>query len=78
MEKNTQAELKAHLMETEPEFRRLANEHAVLKAQLEAIESKDHLTLDDEVEESRLKKLKLRLKDQMSEFMVQHGTHQAA
>jgi len=78
MEKNTQAELKAHLMETEPEFRRLANEHAMLKAQLEAIESKEHLTLDDEVEESRLKKLKLRLKDQMSEFMAQHGAHQAA
>ena len=78
MEKNAQAELKAHLIETEPEFRRLANEHAVLKAQLEAIESKEHVTLDDEVEESRLKKLKLRLKDQMSELMARHGTHQPA
>ena len=75
---NTQAELKAHLIETEPEFRRLANEHAVLKAQVEAIETKEHLTLEDEVEESRLKKLKLRLKDQMSEFMAQHGSHLAA
>ena len=78
MELNTQAELRAHLIETEPEFRRLANEHAVLKAQLEAIESKGHVTLDDEVEESRLKKLKLRLKDQMSEFMARHATHQPA
>jgi len=78
MEKNTQAELKAHLMETSPEFRRLANEHAVLKAQLEAIESKEHVTLEDEVEESRLKKLKLRLKDQMSEFMARHGAQQVA
>ena len=77
MEKNTQAELRAHLIETEPEFRRLANEHARLKAQLEAIESKEHLTLDDELEESRLKKLKLKLKDAMSEFMARH-THQAA
>ena len=78
MEKNTQAELRAHLIETEPEFRRLANEHAVLKAQLEAIESKGHVTLDDEVEESRLKKLKLKLKDEMSEFMARHATHQPA
>jgi uncharacterized protein YdcH (DUF465 family) len=77
MEKNTQAELKAHLMETEPDFRRLANEHAVLKAQLEAIESREHVTLEDEVEESRLKKLKLKLKDEMSEFMARH-THQPA
>ena len=78
MEKNTQEELKAHLIETEPEFRLLANEHAVLKAQLDAIEAKEHVNLEDEVEESRLKKLKLRVKDQMSEFMAQHATHQAA
>ena len=76
---NTQAELRAHLIETEPEFRRLANEHAMLKARLEAIESSEHLTLDDEVEESRLKKLKLRLKDEMSDFMARHSAqHQAA
>ena len=49
-----------------------------LKAQLEAIESKGHVTLDDEVEESRLKKLKLRLKDQMGEFLARHATHQVA
>ena len=78
MEKNTQAELRAHLIETEPEFRRLANEHAMLKAQVEAIESREHLTLEDEIEESRLKKLKLKLKDEMSEFMAQHASHQAA
>ena len=78
MEKNTQAELKAHLIETEPEFRRLADEHAAYKAQLDAIESKEHVTLEDEVEESRLKKLKLKLKDQMTEFMARHATHQVA
>jgi uncharacterized protein len=78
MEKNTQAELRAHLIETEPEFRRLANEHAMLKAQLEAIESRERVSLEDEIEESRLKKLKLRLKDEMSEFMAKHATHQAA
>ena len=78
MENNTQAELRAHLIDTEPEFRRLASEHATLKAQVEAIESKGHVTLEDEVEESRLKKLKLKLKDEMSEFMAQHGAHQVA
>ena len=77
MEKNTQAELRAHLIETEPDFRLLANEHAVLKAQLEAIESKGYVTLEDEIEESRLKKLKLKLKDEMSDFMARH-THQPA
>ena len=79
MEKNSQAELRAHLVETDPEFRRLANEHAVLKAQVEAIESRERMSLEDEVEESRLKKLKLKLKDQMSDFMAKHSAeHQAA
>ena len=78
MEKNTQEELKAHLMETEPEFRRLADEHAAYKRLLDAIESKGHLTLDDEAEENRLKKLKLRLKDQMIEFMARYAPHQVA
>jgi uncharacterized protein len=78
MEKNTQEELKAHLMETEPDFRRLADEHAAYKRQLDAIESKSPLTLDDEVEEQRLKKLKLKLKDQMIEFMSRYAPHQVA
>ncbi len=78
IEKNTQAELKAHLIESQPDFRRLTDEHAVLKAQLDAIESREHVTLEDEVEESRLKKLKLKLKDEMSEFMARHATHQPA
>lgn len=78
MEKNTQAELKAHLMETAPEFRALADEHAALAAQLEAIESKEHVTLEDEAEESRLKKLKLKLKDQMTEFVARYATQQVA
>ena len=50
----------------------------MLKAQVEAIESREHLSLEDEIEESRLKKLKLKLKDEMSEFMAQHASHQAA
>jgi uncharacterized protein YdcH (DUF465 family) len=78
MEKSTQEELKAHLMETEPEFRRLADEHAAYKRQLDAIESKGHLTLDDEAEENRLKKLKLKLKDQMIEFMARYSPRQVA
>jgi uncharacterized protein len=78
MEKNTQAELRAHLMETEPEFRRLADEHCAYATQLDAIESRDHVNLEDEVEEHRLKKLKLRLKDQMSEFMARYAPHPVA
>ena len=69
-----QDELKAHLMATSEEFRQLVAKHAEYKRQVEAIEAKPHLTPDDEVEESRIKKLKLRLKDQMNQFMARHKT----
>ena len=58
-------ELKAHLMATDEEYRRLVSEHAGYAKQLDALEALPHLTTEQEVEETRLKKLKLRLKDQM-------------
>ena len=67
-----QDELKAHLMATNEEFRQLVAQHAEYKRQVEAIEAKPHLTPEDEFEEHRIKKLKLRLKDQMNQFMARH------
>ena len=73
MEKHTQdADLKAHLLATHEQFRTLAEQHAQLKKQIEAIESKPHVTGPDEIEEQRLKKFKLRVKDQMNEIMAQY------
>ena len=67
-----QEELKAHLMATNEEFRTLAAKHAEFKRQVDAIEQKARLTPEDEMEENRLKKLKLRVKDQMNEIMARH------
>ena len=67
-----QEELKAHLMATNEEFRALAAQHAEFKRQVDAIESKPHVTPEDEMEENRLKKLKLRVKDQMNEIMARY------
>jgi uncharacterized protein YdcH (DUF465 family) len=77
MEKN-QDELKAHLMATSEEFRSLAEKHAQYHKQLEAIEAKSHMTLQDEEEEIRLKKQKLRLKDQMNEILARYRTQHVA
>jgi uncharacterized protein YdcH (DUF465 family) len=65
-------DLKAHLMETSDEFRSLAQQHAQLKQQLEAIEAKPHLTIADEDQEHQIKKQKLRLKDQMNNIMARY------
>lgn len=73
MEQLTQdEELKAHLLSTNEQFRSLAEQHAHLKHQIEAIESKPHVTGEDELEEQRLKKLKLSLKDQMNGLLASY------
>jgi uncharacterized protein YdcH (DUF465 family) len=72
MERNAQEELKAHLMDTNEEFRQLATQHSEYAKQLDALEALPHLTNEEELEEVRLKKLKLRLKDQMEAILKQY------
>ena len=73
-----QEELKAHLVATNEEFRTLAAKHAELKRQVDAIETKPRLTPEDELEENRLKKLKLRVKDQMNDIMARYKAQQVS
>jgi uncharacterized protein len=77
-ERNAQEELKAHLMATNEEFRRLASEHSELAKKLDTLESLPHLTYEEQVEETRLKKMKLRLKDQMEAIMSHNRSQQVA
>jgi len=62
--------IREQLMASSPEYQRLRDEHARYAAQLEQLASKPYLTEQDQMEEVRLKKLKLRVKDQM-EMLVQ-------
>ena len=78
MERNAQEELKAHLMATNEEFQRLVQQHSEYARQLDALESLPHLTYEQELEETRLKKLKLRLKDQMEAIASQFRSQQVA
>ena len=77
MEQNAQEEIKAHLMQTNEKFRHLMDEHHEYDRLVAELLAKPSLTAAEEVEEHRLKKLKLRLKDEMeqivSEYKLQHA-----
>ena len=57
--------VREQLLASHEEFRRLAQEHIQHSQRLESLIEKRYLTEDEKMEEVRLKKLKLRLKDQM-------------
>ena len=68
------------LLASHDEFRRLAQEHTQYAQRLDSLTQKRYLTEDEKLEEVRLKKLKLRLKDQMEtiERHYRHTAHQVA
>jgi uncharacterized protein YdcH (DUF465 family) len=69
-------DIKEHLMRTSEEFRHLADQHHSLKRQVAQLEGKSFLNEQEEIEEQRLKKLKLHIKDQM-EAMINDNRPQA-
>jgi len=63
--------IREQLMAGNEEYRRLRDEHTRYASQLEQLTSKPFLTEQERVEEVRLKKLKLRVKDQMEMLVRQ-------
>ena len=68
-------EIKAQLMETDNEFRRLATAHTEYARKIEAIESMPHPSEEEQLEEVKLKKLKLHAKDLMAAILNQREGH---
>jgi uncharacterized protein YdcH (DUF465 family) len=61
--------IREQMMANNEEYRQLQQEHATYAAQLDRLHSKPHLSDQEQIEEIRLKKLKLRLKDQMAALL---------
>ena len=68
--------VREQLLASHEEFRRLAQEHIQHSQRLESLIEKRYLTDDEKMEEVRLKKLKLRLKDQMELIEQRHRSEQ--
>ena len=66
--------IREQLMANDPEYKRLSEEHARYAAQLDQLTSKHYLNEQEQIEEIRLKKLKLRVKDQMEKLVQQSRT----
>jgi uncharacterized protein YdcH (DUF465 family) len=64
--------LSEDLPEMDAEYRRLLQEHREHERRLEALAVKSRLSEDEEIEEKRLKKEKLLLKDRMEVIARNH------
>ena len=69
MDRNNQDEIKAHLMQTNEHFRKISDQHHEYDRLVDALENKSVLTPEEELEEHRLKKVKLQLKDEMEHIV---------
>jgi len=65
-------DLKALLLETNDEYRRLASQHHELDERLHKLESQHYLSDDQQLEEVTLKKRKLHLKDKMEAILREY------
>ena len=65
-------ELKRQLLQSDEEYRQLATRHHDLDEQIHTLTARHYLTEPEQLEEVRLKKVKLQLKDQMENILRRH------
>ena len=65
-------ELKRQLLQSDEEYRQLATRHHDLDEQIHSLAARHYLTEPEQLEEVRLKKLKLQLKDRMEDILRRH------
>jgi uncharacterized protein YdcH (DUF465 family) len=61
--------LRDRLLQTDEEFRQLADKHHELDSRLHELTAKSYLSEPEQLEEVRLKKRKLQLKDRMEDIL---------
>jgi uncharacterized protein YdcH (DUF465 family) len=71
-------ELKQQLLQSDEEFRRLATQHHDLDEKIHNLAARHYLSEPEQLEEVRLKKQKLHLKDQMEIILRRRWTEQTA
>jgi uncharacterized protein YdcH (DUF465 family) len=65
-------ELKRQLLQSDDEYRQLASRHHDLDEKIHNLTDRPYLTQPEQLEEVRLKKVKLQVKDQMENILRRH------
>jgi uncharacterized protein YdcH (DUF465 family) len=63
--------IREELMARDDSFRQLVSRHSELESQLQQFKERRFLSADEEMQELRLKKLKLQIKDEMEQMVRQ-------
>jgi len=71
-------EVKRKLLQSDEEFKQLASQHHDLDERIHNLTSRPHLSEPEQLEEVRLKKRKLQLKDQMESILRRYRGSEAA
>jgi uncharacterized protein YdcH (DUF465 family) len=67
----TSQEIRQSLLASNPEFRKLAEEHSRCESQLDEILKSSYLNSEELMREAALKRLKLRIKDRMEMILAE-------
>ena len=65
-------ELVAKIKSKSPEFKKLHEEHILLKSKVDVLNKRKFLTPEQEIEKQTIKKQKLKNKDRMAQILSEH------
>jgi uncharacterized protein YdcH (DUF465 family) len=66
----TPRDIREQLLASNPEFQQLAQEHSRYEAQIEQLSRAEFVNVENLTQEAELKKKRLRVKDQMEQFIA--------
>lgn len=67
---STSRDIREHLLASNPKFRQLANQHSIYDAEIEQLSNATFLNIEHFAQEAELKKLRLRVKDEMESIIA--------
>jgi uncharacterized protein YdcH (DUF465 family) len=74
----TPRDIREQLLASNPEFQELAQEHSRYEAQIEQLSKSSYHNVEELIQEAELKKLRLRVKDEMEQLIARNSRTRSA